>query len=254
MEHITKILIADDDRAFAQGLEEFLSSFDHYHVCGIVNNGLLAVEMTEKYQPDLLILDMIMPHIDGLGVLEKFQMMNLPNPPKVIFITAFGQMELAQRAVELGASYYIMKPFDLDLLEKRIRQITMQAKSEPLIAPRNISVEIDITRILHQMGVPAHVKGYQYLRDAIQMVTADPNLMGAVTKELYPMVAENYNTTASRVERAIRHAIELAWDRGNVDMMTKYFGYTINIERGKPTNSEFIAMISDKLRMGERMA
>jgi len=148
-----------------------------------------------------------------------------------------------------------MKPFDLDTLEKRIRQISENKYSaENELLPKANSLEIEITKIIHQMGVPAHVKGYQYLRDAIVFVTEEVNLMGAVTKELYPMIAEKYDTTASRVERAIRHAIELAWDRGNVEMMNQYFGYTINIERGKPTNSEFIAMIADKMRMGEKLA
>jgi len=157
--------------------------------------------------------------------------------------------------LELGASYYVMKPFDLDTLEKRIRQISENKYSaENELLPKANSLEIEITKIIHQMGVPAHVKGYQYLRDAIVFVTEEVNLMGAVTKELYPMIAEKYDTTASRVERAIRHAIELAWDRGNVEMMNQYFGYTINIERGKPTNSEFIAMIADKMRMGEKLA
>jgi two-component system, response regulator, stage 0 sporulation protein A len=194
-----------------------------------------------------------MPNLDGIGVLEKVKSLNLQKTPKIIFITSFAQANLTKNAVELGADYYMMKPFDMDVLEARIRQIS-EFDKEPVTFPRASTLELDITRILHQMGVPAHVKGYQYLRDAIVMVTEEANLMGAVTKELYPMIAEKYITTASRVERAIRHAIELAWDRGNVDLMNRYFGYTINIERGKPTNSEFIAMIADKLRMGEKMA
>ena len=148
----------------------------------------------------------------------------------------------------------MMKPFDLETLGKRLQQINENINAEQVFLPKANYLEVEITKIIHQMGVPAHVKGYQYLRDAIALVTEEINLMGAVTKELYPMIAEKYDTTASRVERAIRHAIELAWDRGNVDMMNQYFGYTINIERGKPTNSEFIAMIADKLRMGEKLA
>ncbi len=194
-----------------------------------------------------------MPNLDGLGVLEKVKEKNLPKTPKFIFITSFSQANLTKRAVELGAAYYMMKPFDLETLGERVRQIDALEDDNGLM-PKASSLELEITRILHQMGVPAHVKGYQYLRDGIAMVTQEANLMGAVTKELYPMIAEKYNTTASRVERAIRHAIELAWDRGNVELMNKYFGYTINIERGKPTNSEFIAMIADKLRMGEKFA
>ena len=255
MEAINKILIADDDRIFAAALEEYFSSFDHYHVCGVADNGQKTLELVEKHQPDVLILDLVMPNLDGIGVLEQIRTMNLSKQPQIIFITSFAQANLTKKAMELVADYYMMKPFDLDTLENRIRQISETTETATVsLLPRGNSLEVEITRILHQMGVPAHVKGYQYLRDAIAFVTEEPNLMGAVTKELYPMVAEKHNTTASRVERAIRHAIELAWDRGNVDMMNRYFGYTINIERGKPTNSEFIAMIADKLRMGEKLA
>ena len=164
---------------------------------------------------------------------------------------------MTQRSVELGADYYILKPFDLDVLGTRIRQmfntINTNTVRQPMpVKSRNLDVEV--TKIIHQMGVPAHIKGYQYLRDAILFVIEEVNLLGAVTKELYPMIAQKYVTTPSRVERAIRHAIELAWDRGNVDMMNKFFGYTINVERGKPTNSEFIAMVADKLRIGSKVS
>ncbi len=253
MENITKLLIVDDDRLFASALEEYFSSMDNYQVCGNAENGQKGLEMIEKYHPDVVILDLVMPHLDGIGVLEKLNTMPLSDIPFVIFITSFAQASLTKKAMELGASYYMMKPFDMDTLEKRIRQITYFDENEIVTVGKTTSLEVEVTRIIHQMGVPAHVKGYQYLRDAILMVTKEINLMGAVTKELYPMIAEKYNTTASRVERAIRHAIELAWDRGNVELMNRYFGYTINIERGKPTNSEFIAMIADKLRMGEKM-
>lgn len=254
MEQLNKILIADDDRLFAMALEEYFSSYDYYHVCGVADNGQKALEMVEKTSPDIIILDLVMPHLDGIGVLEKMPSLSLNKMPQIIFITSFAQANLTKKAMELGAAYYMMKPFEMDTLEKRIRQLGEFAETPTLLMPRGTSLEVEITRILHQMGVPAHVKGYQYLRDAIGLVTDEINLMGAVTKELYPMIADKYNTTASRVERAIRHAIELAWDRGNVELMNKYFGYTINIERGKPTNSEFIAMVADKLRMGEKMA
>ncbi|MCL2677590.1 MAG: sporulation transcription factor Spo0A, partial [Clostridiales bacterium] len=213
--------------------------------------------MIEKYLPDVVILDLVMPHLDGLGVLERVNGLHLTKRPQIIVMTAFGQETLTQKAVELGAIYYILKPFDLPVLDMRIRQLIGDTPSYIMpvsVGVRSKNMDLEVTRIIHQMGVPAHVKGYQYLRDAIIMVTEEANLMGAVTKELYPMIADKHNTTASRVERAIRHAIELAWDRGNVDMMNKYFGYTINIERGKPTNSEFIAMVSDKLRIGDKLA
>lgn len=249
-----RILIVDDDRVFTSALEDFFECFEEYQVCGVADNGQKALDLIAQEHPDLVLLDLVMPVLDGIGVLEKMPELKLERPPQILFITSFAQPNLTKQAMDLGAAYYMMKPIDLNSLEKRIRQIRHEPVEVAVTPPHNNSVEVDITRILHQMGVPAHVKGYQYLRDAIALVSEEVNLMGAVTKELYPMIAEKYDTTASRVERAIRHAIELAWDRGNVDMMNKYFGYTINIERGKPTNSEFIAMIADKIRMGERLA
>lgn len=254
MDETIKALIVDDDQNFCNALHEYLSSLDYYSICGKANNGQQALELISETKPDVIILDLVMPHIDGIGVLEKLQEMKLSERPKVIFMTSFGKDNLTKKAMELGADYYIMKPFGLDILDKRIRQLMDTSGPATIINPKTGNMEVEITKVIHQMGVPAHVKGYQYLRDAILFVTDEVNLMGAVTKELYPMIAEKYNTTASRVERAIRHAIELAWDRGNVELMNKYFGYTINIERGKPTNSEFIAMVADKMRMGERLA
>ena len=253
MDDMIRILFVDDDNNFVTALEEYFTGLDNYHVCGTANNGVRALEMIEKHQPDVVVLDLVMPHLDGIGVLERIVDMKLVKIPHVVFMTSFGQANLTHKAMELGADYYIMKPFDLDILEKRIRQLTGEVSAPSIISTKNGNLEVEITKVIHQMGVPAHVKGYQYLRDAILMVTEESNLMGAVTKELYPMIADKYNTTSSRVERAIRHAIELAWDRGNVELMNKYFGYTINIERGKPTNSEFIAMVADKMRMGERL-
>lgn len=247
-----KVLIADDNREFCEILREYLNSQDDFDLVGVANNGAEALEVIRQKEPDIVVLDIIMPHLDGIGVLEKLGGANFPHRPKVIMLTAFGQEAMTQRAVELGADYFILKPFDIDVLGTRIRQLANghAAPAHTPVKTRNLDVEV--TNIIHQMGVPAHIKGYQYLRDAILLVIGDVNLLGAVTKELYPMIAQKYNTTPSRVERAIRHAIELAWDRGNVEMMNKFFGYTINVERGKPTNSEFIAMVADKLRIGTK--
>jgi two-component system response regulator (stage 0 sporulation protein A) len=259
MDSVIKILLADDSKSFCAVTREYFAALGNYHVCACAYDGLEALEMIEKHQPDVVILDLVMPHLDGIGVLERLGQLNIPYRPHIIMLTAFGQEALTKKAVELGATYYILKPFDLDLLAARIGQLVSDTQTETMVNPgiapmKSRNMDLEVTRIIHQMGVPAHVKGYQYLRDAILLVTEEVNLMGAVTKELYPLIAEKYTTTASRVERAIRHAIELAWDRGNVDMMNKYFGYTINIERGKPTNSEFIAMVADKLRIGEKLA
>jgi len=252
-----KALIADDNRDFCEILKDYFMEQEDFQLCGIAYNGVEALEMVEQLEPDILVLDIIMPHLDGIGVLEKLGSMSISQKPKVIILTALGQESMTQRAVELGADYYVLKPFDLEVLGNRIRQlakgqVTASSSSHAPAKVKNLDVEV--TNIIHQMGVPAHIKGYQYLRDAILFVIDEVNLLGAITKELYPMIAQKYNTTASRVERAIRHAIELAWDRGNVEMMNKFFGYTINVERGKPTNSEFIAMVADKLRISQKLA
>ncbi|MGB9847194.1 MAG: sporulation transcription factor Spo0A [Desulfotomaculales bacterium] len=250
-----KILVADDNRDFCELLKEYLSQQEDFLLAGIAYNGLEALELIEQHNPDVVVLDIIMPHLDGIGVLEKLSAGTFNPRPKVIMLTAFGQETFTQRAMDLGADYYVLKPFDFSVLATRIRQLAdgfNVSQYVTPIKPRNL--DIAVTNIIHEMGVPAHIKGYHYLRDAILMVINEINLLGAVTKELYPMIAQKYNTTPSRVERAIRHAIELAWDRGNVEMMTKFFGYTINLERGKPTNSEFIAMVADKLRIEAKVS
>lgn len=250
-----KVLIADDNRDFCELLKEFINQQDDFVLVGIANNGLEALEIISQQAPDVMVLDIIMPHLDGIGVLEKISSGAVEHKPKVIMLTAFGQESVTSRAVELGADYYILKPFDFSVLATRIRQLADGVAVAQYISaskPRNLDVAV--TNIIHEMGVPAHIKGYLYLREAILCVINEVNLLGAVTKELYPMIAQKYQTTPSRVERAIRHAIELAWDRGNIEMMTKFFGYTINLERGKPTNSEFIAMVADKLRIESKVS
>lgn len=207
-----------------------------------------------------------MPHLDGLGVLERLNSMQLNPMPRVIVLSAVGQDRITQRAITLGADYYVVKPFDMDVFTKRIRQMfnntiandevkrTVNVESDNVpIRNENPSgpfdLEAEITSIIHEIGVPAHIKGYMYLREAISMVVEKVELLSAVTKELYPSIAKKYNTTPSRVERAIRHAIEVAWSRGQVETINKLFGYTIHNSKGKPTNSEFIAMVADKLRL-----
>jgi len=250
-----RILIADDNRDFCELLKEFINEQEDFNLTGIAYNGLEALQMIQENNPDVVVLDIIMPHLDGIGVLEKFVSGNPGNRPKIIMLTAFGQESVTQRAVELGADYYILKPFDFNVLATRIRQLAEGVNVSQYISPvKPKNLDVAVTNIIHEMGVPAHIKGYHYLRDAILMVIGEVNLLGAVTKELYPMIAQKFQTTPSRVERAIRHAIELAWDRGNVEMMTKFFGYTINLERGKPTNSEFIAMVADKLRIEAKVS
>ncbi|MGE5416347.1 MAG: sporulation transcription factor Spo0A [Acidobacteriota bacterium] len=246
-----KVLIADDNREFCGILKEYFSNNPDFELVDVCSNGLEVLDVLSKKDTDVLILDLIMPHMDGIGVLEKMIDMKGDQRPKVIILTAFGQENITQKAVQLGADYYILKPFNLQVLGDRVRQVV---RDRVETAPRAVPVtrrdlEVEVTRIIHEIGVPAHVKGYQYLRDAIMLVVEEIGYLGAVTKELYPTIADKYDTTPSRVERAIRHAIELAWDRGDLDRINKFFGYTINGDRGKPTNSEFIAIIADKLRL-----
>ncbi|WP_334110186.1 sporulation transcription factor Spo0A [Thermodesulfitimonas autotrophica] len=256
MSRLVRILVADDNREFCELLKDYLSQQPDFELVGVAYNGLEAIQLIEETRPDVVILDIIMPHLDGIGVLEKFASSAATYRPKFIVLTALGQETVTQRAVELGADYYVVKPFNFSVLANRIKQLgDGAATGTPFIAatkPRNLDVAV--TNIIHEIGVPAHIKGYHYLRDAILMVVEEINLLGGITKELYPMIAQKYNTTPSRVERAIRHAIELAWDRGNMEAISKFFGYTVNMAKGKPTNSEFIAMIADKLRLESRVS
>ncbi len=264
-----EVLLADDNREFTNLLSEYISEQEDMSVIGVAYNGdeVLRLMEQEHRVPDVLILDIIMPHLDGLGVLEKLRELDLQPQPKIIMLTAFGQENITQKAVQLGASYYILKPFDMEVLANRIRQLAAPAAAASRTtampqrrpgglsaAPKGRNLDANITSIIHEIGVPAHIKGYQYLRDAITMVYNNIELLGAITKSLYPAIAEKYRTTPSRVERAIRHAIEVAWTRGNIDSISHLFGYTINISKAKPTNSEFIAMVADKLRIEHKVS
>lgn len=257
MDSKIKIVLVDDNKEFCQLLEEYLDEIDEFEVVGVAYNGVDGLKLLREEDPDVLILDLIMPHLDGIGVMEEMNRTQLGEDVKTIILTAFGQEEVTQRVVELGANYYIMKPFDLDKLVERIRQLMEppsgssngQAFTSGSGKKKNVDLDVRITEVMHQLGVPAHIKGYIYLRNAIELVIKDVELLGAVTKELYPTVAKNFHTTPSRVERAIRHAIEVSWDRGNITALNKYFGNTVSANSGKPTNSQFIAKIADKLRL-----
>ena len=249
----TRIVVADDNRDFCQLLTEVIEGERDMDLAGVAHNGLEVLDLVEKAAPEVLVLDIIMPHIDGLGVLERLNGLERGQRPKVIILTAFGQEAITQRVVELGADYYILKPFNLEVLIHRIRQLgnAPLPTSTVLRADRREApnLELEVTNIIHELGIPAHIKGYLYLRESILLVVDRVELLGGVTKELYPTVAQKFATTPSRVERAIRHAIEVAWSRGNIDSIHRFFGYTVDYERGKPTNSEFIAMVADRLRM-----
>lgn len=254
-----KVCVVDDNRELVHLLEEYISAQDDMEVMAVAHNGQECLNMLEEVDPDILLLDIIMPHLDGLGVLEKLREMDRGTIPNVIMLTAFGQEDVTKKAVELGASYFILKPFDMENLVNNIRQVsgkkqTMLRHSSQLSyrtqseqKPKNL--DACITSIIHEIGVPAHIKGYLYLREAISMVYNNIELLGSITKILYPDIAKKFNTTASRVERAIRHAIEVAWSRGNIESISSLFGYTVSMTKAKPTNSEFIAMVADKLRL-----
>ena len=247
------VLIADDNQEFSTTLATYLKNQEDMVVVGRAKDGNEALDMVSSLTPDVLLLDVIMPHLDGIGVLEQMNMIKLNKKPICIMLSAVGQDKVTQRAIELGAEYYVVKPFDIDLLITRIRELK---NYKPSSQNNNfISREIGISKPQY-IDIPnnsankeENIKGYQYLREAIIMVINDIDVINQITKCLYPQIANKFHTTPSRVERAIRHAIEVAWGRGEQKTVENIFGYTISAAKGKPTNSEFIAMISDKLRL-----
>ena len=267
MKEKIKVFISDDNQEFSHTLSSYINSQEDMEVVGMARDGNEAVDLVVKTGPDVVLLDVIMPHLDGLGVLEKINGIMKNNMPTCIMLSAVGQDKVTQKAIELGAEYYVVKPFDIEVLIKRIREIkfykpnqgttsfiTKETKLQYIDISKDGSkkeenLEALITNVIHEVGVPAHIKGYQYLREAITMVVNDMDVINQITKSLYPKIAIKFNTTPSRVERAIRHAIEVAWGRGDQKIVENIFGYTVNALKGKPTNSEFIAMIADKLRL-----
>ena len=268
------VLIADDNQEFSMTLATYLKNQEDMVVVGRAKDGNEALDMIPNLMPDVVLLDVIMPHLDGIGVLEKLNMIKMNKRPICIMLSAVGQDKITRKAVELGAESYVVKPFDIELLITRIRELKNYRPeqnnnfiSKEISMPKPQYIEISrrpekkednlealVTNVIHEVGVPAHIKGYQYLREAIIMVVNDIDVINQITKSLYPKIAAKFNTTPSRVERAIRHAIEVAWGRGQQDVVENIFGYTISAAKGKPTNSEFIAMISDKLRLEMKSA
>lgn len=258
------VAIADDNEKMVQLLGDIVKSDNELNVVGTAKDGLEACKIIREKEPDVVLLDIVMPKLDGLGVLTKINNdRSLKKHPAFIVISAIGQEKITEDAFNLGADYYIMKPFDNDMVIgqiKLIRDRNMQKTNEPKKTnayekyqePTQRDLEADVTDIIHEIGVPAHIKGYQYLREAIMMSVNDIEMLNSITKILYPTIAKKFQTTPSRVERAIRHAIEVAWSRGKMDTIDELFGYTINNGKGKPTNSEFIALIADKIRLEYR--
>ena len=259
METKTNVLIADPNEDMRLLLTDILSREDDLSVCGTAADGLEALETVRRLKPDVVVLELVQPRLDGLGVLRKLS--ETEDMPAVLVLTGFVNAHVVAESAELGASYFMSKPFDSSELLQRIRQFGRRKQPRPAGTARSASpmpartepsLESVVTEIIHEIGVPAHIKGYQYLREAIMLTIRDMDAINAVTKVLYPEVARKFSTTPSRVERAIRHAIEVAWDRGDVETLQKFFGYTVSGIKGKPTNSEFIAMIADHLSLRQK--
>ena len=245
MEKKLRVLLADGSEEFRATLKKSIEGDGDMIVVGSTGDGAEALRLWESQRPDVLLLDVVLPGLDGFGLLRAGREKHLPQPT-VLVISALFQDRAIAEATELGASFYLPKPCHLESLTEHIRRLTAPAAEETGFAP---ALESSVTAIIHEIGVPAHIKGYQYLREAIMIAVEDMDVINAVTKVLYPEVAKRFNTTPSRVERAVRHAIEVAWDRGDLETLQKYFGYTVNSAKGKPTNSEFIAMIADRLQL-----
>ena len=248
MEHATTVLIADSAEEFCSSLSAALRKTEGFQIVGIATDGEQAIRMIQERKPEILVLDLMLSKQDGLSVLKAVN--NMDHKPLTLATSGFVTEYVSAAAANLGARYLMLKPCDMAALVERLEEIRGGATLR-LPAKRNDknSIETMVTGIIHEIGVPAHIKGYQYLREAIIIAVNDMDVINAITKVLYPQVAKTFQTTPSRVERAIRHAIEVAWDRGDLDTLQRFFGYTVSNTKGKPTNSEFIALIADKLQL-----
>lgn len=245
----TKVLIAEENQDFLDKMCSLLAECG-FEMVSAPKDGLQLVDRIQTERPGIVLMDVFLPGLDALGVMKRINQLMEGDTPKFMLMSTFESSTLERELIAAGALYYFLKPFSPETAVERIVQLT--GGSQPEIRPDPADLDLTVTEILHQIGVPAHIKGYYYLRSSIKMVVEDQSILSAITKRLYPDVTKENGTTASRVERAIRHAIEVAWDRGNVEVLEQYFGYTINSSRGKPTNSEFIAMIADKINMNRR--
>ena len=249
MEHATTVFIADSAEDFCQSLSAALQRADGFQVAGMASDGEQAIRMIQERKPDVLVLDLMLAKKDGISVLKAIA--NMDRRPKTLATSGFITEYVSTAAANLGVRYLMLKPCDMTALVERLEEIRgADALRYPdKRRPDKHNIEAMVTSIIHEIGVPAHIKGYQYLREAIIIAVNDMDVINAITKVLYPQVAKTFQTTPSRVERAIRHAIEVAWDRGDLDTLQRFFGYTVSNTKGKPTNSEFIALIADKLQL-----
>jgi len=245
MEKKLRILLADANDDFRTAVQEHIASDSETELCGSTNSGSEALSLAQQLEPDIILLDLLLPEIDGLSLVQAINSLPIQKKPLIFVVSGFVNESIAVQAAQLGVADMIVKPCLCSTMLARVK-----SSANVAVTPKDRSsksLRLRVTEMIHEVGVPAHIKGYQYLREAIVYAAEDMDIINAITKILYPKVAKAFNTTASRVERAIRHAIEIAWDRGDIDTLQRYFGYTVNGAKGKPTNSEFIAMMADKL-------
>ena len=269
MEKALNILIVDGDVSEAEILESELEK--EFHVAGVAFDGVKAIDEITRKVPDVVLVDIMLPQIDGIGVIEKCrERMRYEELPIFIVLTSIGTEKLIECINHMDVDYCMMRPFKKEVLIHRIKQVAkikgldqkihlreqeqnFERKKQRTVLDYQFNIKQDVTKIIRDLGIPAHIKGYQYIREGILMAIEDINMMNYITKLLYPTIAKKYKTTSSSVERAIRHAIEVAWNRGKVELLEEMFGYTVSAGKGKPTNSEFIALIADKLRLDYHM-
>lgn len=251
MKNKIRVLLLDDSQSIIQAAKEHFSSHAVIDVVLTCQDGKEGYDMilNKEKEYDVIVMDLIMPNKDGLSILEDLHQLN--KNKKIIVLTSYSKDETIRKVSEYGVSYYMLKPFNIKDLEKRILDVFESSNSKA--KSLNKSVDLSISKILHSLGMPSHIKGYQYIRDGIHMMYNQPGLVGGITKELYPEIALKYETTSSRVERAIRHAIEISWNRGDYDLMEELFGHSVDYDKAKPTNSEFIATVADKLRLDDQL-
>lgn len=242
-----RILLADDDTEFCARMSAVLDSADDFELVGIAENGEKALSAVNELRPDVLIIELMLPVMDGMSVLSRLHEQDGPHPAVMVF-SAFASPQIGAECAALGVDLFLRKPMEPQAVCERLR-LWRTGQLRAVKAEESMALELRVTEVIHQVGVPAHIKGYQYLREGIILTVRNMEVINAVTKVLYPEIAKRFGTTPSRVERAIRHAIEVAWDRGDLETLQKYFGYTVNSAKGKPTNSEFIAMIADRLQL-----
>ncbi len=245
-----RVLMIDDNKSLVDMIEEYFSENEKIKVVKKAYSGLEGIKVIDKNRDDydVIILDLIMPNKDGIYVLDEMKKRGISKP--VIISTSYNQDEMIRKVSEYGVRYFLLKPYDLTDLESRILELSnFELKENKNINLFHSGLQMSITKILHDLGVPSHIKGYQYIKEGIMLIYENPSMIGGITKELYPEIANKYNTTVSRVERAIRHAIEVSWNRGDWDLMDEIFGHSVDVDKAKPTNSEFIVTVADKLRL-----